>query len=1227
MKNEFSKMSDRCPSGQFECLDPGRLTGWVALPSGFADPVSIVVDGVEAVVLDPAELVPERRGARFELNLATLAARLALPSRPLADNRWHAVALLAGETELDHRALFFGDACEGWIEHASNDRVEGWACDASACDEPVTLNLTVEGIPFEVCAAAIDRPDLAAAGKTSKGGGFRIPLPRWAPAAVDPLRIGVRAGAARTFLPAGEFAATGVPARARSWSRLLDTLAPEPPPVTIVTPIYNAPRELAECLEWLVRHTSAPARLLLIDDASPDPRVGVVLSSYRDRPGVTILRNRRNLGYTRTVNLALGRIERDDVVLLNADTIVHPGWLDGLRAAAYSGRTVGTATAISNNAGAFSVPEVERANPCPPALSGDEWARRVRQIALALYPQTPTGNGFCLYIRRNCLEATGAFDESAFPRGYGEENDFCMRAAGKGFVHVVDDRTLVSHRRSASFGSERTPLIENAARALDQRYPDYAASVADFGCDLDMTIMRWRIRRAAAEARRRSDPPRPRVLYVISTQTGGTPQTNRDLMRALADRYEPWVLHCDATTLTLARYREEGDLTVETHRLERPVSLVRHRSEPYDDCVADLLLRQAIELVHVRHIAWHSLGLPAVCRRLGIPVVWSFHDYYCVCPTTTLLDERAAWCGGACTEAEGECVVSLWPSERVPPLKRRFVHRWRDIMAEALAHCDAFVTTSEAARATIASNFPSSRAAVFRVIPHGRDFATCSRLAAPVEDGEPLRVLAPGNMDFHKGAQVFQALATLGRGRVEIHVLGEPGTLTPSPGLVLHGPYRREAFAGHVAGIRPHIGAVFSIWPETYCHTLTEMWACGLPVVGFDLGAVGERIARHGAGWLLDRWIEPEALLEFLLDLRHRPGELKAKTREALAWQVGYGRRYGTAAMAAAYDQLYREAFEARRAFRSPDGREAHLHPRTVLVPAASPAENGAAAMAEAERISEPVRNRVERPIVYCAIDPECRPERLPEEFSAASMIESCAKGRKAFRSLALPEPDPFGLPRRFWGLDPEDPPDAAAPGESDRLRALCFSSGRRDRNLELIRPAFQELAATGVCALHVLGGDPVEATWFEAVAWPADLSDYPALVAWFLALSRGFDIGVSARRADADPGDPDPVRFMAAGLATLISDAGPWRDGLCALGAIAVETTTASWVAAVTRLRGSPAARRVAASRALYRVRKRMIGEAEDADFDRRARVALDRAVVRAPVLRRPAARASLCT
>ena len=136
--------------------------------------------------------------------------------------------------------------------------------------------------------------------------------------------------------------------------------------VAIVVPAYNAPALVERCLESVLAHTTGHARLIVIDDASPDPAIAPLLARYADVDGIDILRNDGNRGFTATANRGIASAGAADVVLLNADAEVGPGWLAGLRRAAYSQDDIATATAVSDNAGAFSVPELEQANVLPP---------------------------------------------------------------------------------------------------------------------------------------------------------------------------------------------------------------------------------------------------------------------------------------------------------------------------------------------------------------------------------------------------------------------------------------------------------------------------------------------------------------------------------------------------------------------------------------------------------------------------------------------------------------------------------------------------------------------------------------------------------------------------------------------------------------------------------------------------------------------------------------------
>jgi GT2 family glycosyltransferase len=244
--------------------------------------------------------------------------------------------------------------------------------------------------------------------------------------------------------------------------------------ITIIVPVYNAYEELQDCLESLISNTRNPYRLLLIDDASTDARIRPLLDAYEQQyPNVITLLNEKNLGYTATVNKGCIRAYPDDVVLLNSDTRVTRNWLTKLADCAQSDPGVATVTPLSNAAGAFSVPWNNIENPLPRDLTVEAMGELVERLSMKKRPAAPTGNGFCMYITRRALDAVGLFDVKKFPQGYGEENDFCMRAGEKGFVHVIDDSTFIYHKRKSSYREAKKKIISKSMRTLNILHPDY----------------------------------------------------------------------------------------------------------------------------------------------------------------------------------------------------------------------------------------------------------------------------------------------------------------------------------------------------------------------------------------------------------------------------------------------------------------------------------------------------------------------------------------------------------------------------------------------------------------------------------------------------------------------------------------------------------------------------------------------------------------------------------
>jgi O-antigen biosynthesis protein len=696
------------------------------------------------------------------------------------------------------------------------------------------------------------------------------------------------------------------------------------PRVSVIVPIHNAYEDLRRCLASLERNTTArDTEILLVDDASTDPRIAGLLEEWGRLDGVRTLRNEENLGYTRTVNRGIAE-SSGDVVLLNSDCEVTPRWLQHLTECAYRDAKIATATALSDNAGAFSVPRIGMANDRPHHLSGDEVGRLVTRASQRTAPTTPTGNGFCMYIKRAALADVGLFDAETFPRGYGEEGDFCMRARDAGWINVVDDATIVFHRRSASFGSEKDELMRVGRGRLDARHPDYTRLIREFVKSEALTHVQENVGAAYAASASLARRLRPRILYVHHRGTGGTPATNADLMGALLEGYEPYLLTSDTKVLELSRIEADGAEVLERWSLPNRLRPEEFTDPVYRATLANILTRHAIDLVHIRLFLAHTFDVPSIARALDIPVALSFHDYFLVCPTFHLLDEANRFCAGSCTAGDGECRIPSGWVKGVPHLKHAWVKVWQQEVARMLEDCDAFVTTSPTARTIYVQTYPQLADAPFHVIEHGRDLSF-QRVNAMPELGARVRIAIPGALDVHKGARFIEQLRTHDTaGRLEFHFLGKVPEEFRHLG-VLHGVYERHEFARKMREIRPAFVGVLSIWAETYSHTLSEAWAAGLPVLVTDLGAPRERVERYGGGWILDH-TDPARAYARIVEICNDESEYR-RVRS----QVGTAGVRTVQAMAADYDHVYRTTFLNRRTARRREPPPRTRHRRAAL--------------------------------------------------------------------------------------------------------------------------------------------------------------------------------------------------------------------------------------------------------------------------------------------------------
>ena len=249
-------------------------------------------------------------------------------------------------------------------------------------------------------------------------------------------------------------------------------------PIDIIICVHNALEDVERCLLSITKHTTEPYNLIIVDDGSDEQTRKFLVEFTGKGKNSLLIRNENARGYTRAANQAMQNSKSNILVLLNSDTIVGPDWLDGLYSVVKADEKIGVVGPLSNTASWQSIPKLTEGgdwamNPLPDGLSVDEMSDLVRKYAAGLELYVPLLNGFCLMIRREVINQIGYFNEEIFGDGYGEEDDFNLRAQKAGWKLAIADDVYIFHAQSKSYSTERRrQLAQRAGIKLRELHGD-----------------------------------------------------------------------------------------------------------------------------------------------------------------------------------------------------------------------------------------------------------------------------------------------------------------------------------------------------------------------------------------------------------------------------------------------------------------------------------------------------------------------------------------------------------------------------------------------------------------------------------------------------------------------------------------------------------------------------------------------------------------------------------
>ena len=463
----------------------------------------------------------------------------------------------------------------------------------------------------------------------------------------------------------------------------------------------------------------------------------------------------------------------------------------------------------------------------------------------------PTGVGFCMFIRRECYLEVGELDVATFNRGYGEENDFCVRASLAGWRNVAATDVFVRHTGEVSFALDAATQQKSGYMALLRKHPTYEGMVRKF---VARDLLRSARQRLDIERLLFSLKQREVVLFVTHSQGGGIETHLTQLSRLLSDSGIGVLLLCPSRT---------NPFEFAVNLLDNPLHLPNlsnlRRSELLE-LVRSRLLARGPCAIHLHSAVGFDLKELALLlkeiKSSGVRVVSTLHDYSAICPRHQLVDDSDDYCGIPSESVCNLCAKSYAYNGKDG--RETDVKAYKQLYRNILELADRIYVPSTDTRDRLQAHLPGLRIEVRR---HIEPALTGQVPRRPLEDDAtetPIRVVIIGAIGPHKGSSVVFACAADAAQRalpISFHVIGYTNIdeRLKGAGVSISGPfYSREQLKANLEEIGPHLAFFSSIWPETYLYTLSSAFSFGIFPVAFDIGAQAERIKEAQWGALID---------------------------------------------------------------------------------------------------------------------------------------------------------------------------------------------------------------------------------------------------------------------------------------------------------------------------------------------------------------------------------------
>ena len=357
---------------------------------------------------------------------------------------------------------------------------------------------------------------------------------------------------------------------------------------------------------------------------------------------------------------------------------------------------------------------------------------------------------------------------------------------------------------------------------------------------------------------------RKNILFIVhqwldntnytSTAIGGTVLHVFDLVKSIRNQNNCFVLYVQNNEYMLGIYTKNEEKIFKLNVKVKSLFFDSY-DKVYGDLIKKILDDFKIDFIHIHHLLGHAYDVVDILAKIRIPILITLHDFFLLCPQVNMLYKNQDYCEFKNSNRCFECFDGKIDIEK------------RNIIIEKLFQLSSHIVVPNI---TVAELYQKvHKLSNYIVIEHGSDY---EKKLLQVRKHKIWNIAFVGWMTYLKGSDIAKDVINgMPDKSCKFHLFGlsdDPFFGQNSFNYSYHGEYNRKELPNLLKKYKIDIVCLLTRCPETYCYTLSEVLSSGIPVIGFNIGAIGERINRLGVGWTVPLEEKATGVINKILEVK-----------------------------------------------------------------------------------------------------------------------------------------------------------------------------------------------------------------------------------------------------------------------------------------------------------------------------------------------------------------------